>query len=66
MYNGHESINQANLPSYRKGEFFKALPASALADLEPLKSSSPSTHVTAVVWPSTSPKPVRCSASHPR
>ena len=47
MYNGHESINQANLPSYRKGEFFKALPASALADLEPLLA--PSAYPTGMV-----------------
>ncbi|MGA9060086.1 MAG: Crp/Fnr family transcriptional regulator [Terracidiphilus sp.] len=33
---GHELTNQASLPSYRKGDFFKALPAAALADLEPL------------------------------
>jgi len=40
MYNGNESTNQANLPSYRKGEFFKALSAAALADLEPLLAPS--------------------------
>jgi CRP/FNR family transcriptional regulator, cyclic AMP receptor protein len=40
MYNGHESTNQAVLPSYRKGEFFKALSAAALADLEPLLAPS--------------------------
>ena len=32
--------NQANLSSYRKGEFFKALSAAALADLEPLLAPS--------------------------
>ena len=44
MNTGHETTNQANLPSYRKGEFFKALSAAALADLEPLlvPSSYPS------------------------
>jgi CRP/FNR family transcriptional regulator, cyclic AMP receptor protein len=36
----HETMNQASLPSYRKGEFFKALPAAALADLEPLLAAS--------------------------
>ncbi len=36
MFTGHESTNQAGLPCYRKGEFFKALPAAVLADLEPL------------------------------
>jgi len=40
MNNGHETTNQANLPSYRKGEFFKALSAAALADLEPLLAAS--------------------------
>jgi CRP/FNR family transcriptional regulator len=29
-------MNQMGVPSYRKGEFFKALPAAALTDLEPL------------------------------
>jgi CRP/FNR family transcriptional regulator len=32
--------NQASFASYRKGEFFKALPAAALADLEPLLAPS--------------------------
>jgi CRP/FNR family transcriptional regulator, cyclic AMP receptor protein len=36
MSTGHDAMNQAGLPSYRKGEFFKALSAAALADLEPL------------------------------
>jgi CRP/FNR family transcriptional regulator len=40
MYTGNETTNQANFPSYRRGEFFKALPAAALADLEPLLASS--------------------------
>lgn len=40
MYNENESTNQANLPSYRKSDFFKALPVSALADLEPLLAPS--------------------------
>ena len=40
MNTGHETTNQANLPSYRKGEFFKALSAAALADLEPLLAPS--------------------------
>ena len=40
MHTEHETTNQANLPSYRKGEFFKALPAAALADLEPLLAPS--------------------------
>ena len=40
MYNENESTNHANLPSYRKGEFFKALPAAALADIEPLLAPS--------------------------
>ncbi len=47
MYNERESMNQAGQPSYRKGEFFKALPAAVLADLEPLlmPSSYPSNMV---------------------
>ncbi len=40
MQTRHESTNQATVPSYRKGEFFKALPAAALADLEPLLAPS--------------------------
>jgi CRP/FNR family transcriptional regulator len=40
MYTEHETTNQANLPSYRKGEFFRALPAAALANLEPLLAPS--------------------------
>ena len=40
MHTGRETTNQSNLPSYRKGEFFKALPAAALADLEPLLAPS--------------------------
>lgn len=40
MYTGNAMTNQANFPSYRKGEFFKALPAAALADLEPLLAPS--------------------------
>jgi CRP/FNR family cyclic AMP-dependent transcriptional regulator len=36
MYTEREGTNQAGLPSYRKGEFFTALPAAVLADLEPL------------------------------
>ncbi len=31
-----ENANEKSVPPYRKGEFFKALPAAALADLEPL------------------------------
>ena len=43
MNTGHEMTNE-NHPSYLKGEFFKALSAAALADLEPLlvPSSYPS------------------------
>jgi CRP/FNR family cyclic AMP-dependent transcriptional regulator len=40
MQMGHESTNSSNLPLYRTGEFFKALPAAALADLEPLLAPS--------------------------
>ena len=40
MQTGNESTNNSNLPSYRKGEFFKALPAAALTDLEPLLAPS--------------------------
>src|ERR1700728_5021620 len=36
MSTGHDAMNQMGVPSYRKGEFFKALPAAALTDLEPL------------------------------
>jgi CRP/FNR family transcriptional regulator len=39
MSNGHETTNQ-NHPSYLRGEFFKALHAAALADLEPLLMAS--------------------------
>jgi len=47
MYYERETMNETALPSYRKGEFFKALPAAALADLEPLlvPSSYPSNMV---------------------
>lgn len=47
MYAAIESTNQANVPSFRKGEFFKALPAEALADLEHLLA--PSTYPTGMV-----------------
>jgi CRP/FNR family transcriptional regulator len=47
MYNERESMNQAGQPSYRKGEFFKALPAEVLADLEPLLM--PSTYPANIV-----------------
>ena len=40
MEMGHESDCNAGLPSYRKSDFFKALPAAALADLEPLLTPS--------------------------
>ena len=40
MQTGHDLMNNAGLPSYRKGEFFKALSAAALADLEPLLAPS--------------------------
>jgi CRP-like cAMP-binding protein len=33
-------MNHAGAPSYLKGEFFKALPAAARADLEPLLAPS--------------------------
>ena len=38
MQAAHETTKQANLPPYLKGEFFKALPAQALADFERLLS----------------------------
>ena len=47
MHTAYESTNQVNLPSYLKGEFFKALPAEALADLEHLLA--PSTYPTGMV-----------------
>jgi len=40
MQNGLETAINAGLPYHRKGEFFKALPAAALADLEPLLAPS--------------------------
>jgi len=40
MHTALESTNQASLPVYRKGEFFKALPAEALADFERLIAPS--------------------------
>ena len=40
MHTAYESTNQASLPSYLKGEFFKSLPAEALADLEHLLAPS--------------------------
>jgi CRP/FNR family transcriptional regulator, cyclic AMP receptor protein len=40
MYTGSDSTNQTNFPSYRKGEFFRALPAAAMADLDPLLAPS--------------------------
>jgi CRP/FNR family transcriptional regulator, cyclic AMP receptor protein len=40
VYNDHDKLNDTALPSYRKGEFFKALSAAALADLEPLLAPS--------------------------
>ena len=40
MHTAYETTNQASLPSYLKGEFFKALPAEALADLEHLLAPS--------------------------
>jgi len=40
MHNERESVNETALPSYRKGEFFKALSPAALADLEPLLAPS--------------------------
>lgn len=40
MHMGHDLTNNAGVPSYRKGDFFKALPAAALADIEPLLAPS--------------------------
>jgi CRP/FNR family transcriptional regulator, cyclic AMP receptor protein len=40
MHNDRERMNETPLPSYRKGEFFKALSAAALTDLEPLLAPS--------------------------
>lgn len=40
MQTGHETTNQTNPLSYRKGEFFKALSSAALADIEPLLAPS--------------------------
>jgi CRP/FNR family transcriptional regulator, cyclic AMP receptor protein len=47
MQIAYEATNQASVPSYQKGEFFKALPAEALADLERLLA--PSTYPTGMV-----------------
>src|SRR5579863_1060774 len=40
MQTGRDLMNHAGVASYLKGEFFKALPAAALADLEPLLAPS--------------------------
>jgi CRP/FNR family transcriptional regulator, cyclic AMP receptor protein len=40
MYNDRDKVNDSTQPSYRKGEFFKALSAAALADFEPLLAAS--------------------------
>jgi CRP/FNR family transcriptional regulator len=40
MYTAQESTSQAGLHSYRKGDFFKSLPAEALADFERLIAPS--------------------------
>ena len=40
MHTGHDLTNNAGVPSYLKGDFFEALPAAALADLEPLLAPS--------------------------
>jgi CRP/FNR family transcriptional regulator, cyclic AMP receptor protein len=40
MQNEQQKMNDSVLPSYRKGEFFKALSPAALADLEPLLAPS--------------------------
>jgi CRP/FNR family transcriptional regulator, cyclic AMP receptor protein len=40
MQNERERMNESAIPSYRKGEFFRALSAAALADLEPLLAPS--------------------------
>jgi len=40
MQTTHETTNQANLSSYQKSEFFKSLPADALADFERLLAPS--------------------------
>lgn len=47
MQSAYESTNQTSVPSYRKGEFFKALPAEALADIEHLLA--PSTYPSGMV-----------------
>jgi CRP/FNR family transcriptional regulator len=40
MSNQREKTNERSAPSYLKGAFFKALPAAALADIEPLLTPS--------------------------
>ncbi|MGA8630368.1 MAG: Crp/Fnr family transcriptional regulator [Terracidiphilus sp.] len=40
MYNERTRMNETPLPSYRKGEFFKSLSATALSELEPLLAPS--------------------------
>ena len=40
MHMGHDLTNNAGVPSYRKGDFFKALSTAALADIEPLLAPS--------------------------
>jgi len=54
MQTGHDLTNNTGVPSYRKGEFFKALSVAALTDLEPLlaPSSYPS---NAVLFTETQP-----------
>jgi CRP/FNR family transcriptional regulator len=47
MQTAHESTHQANLPSYRNGEFFKGLPGEARADIEHLLA--PSSYPTGMV-----------------
>jgi CRP/FNR family transcriptional regulator len=47
MHTTYEVTNQANLSSYRKGEFFKSLPTEALADFERLLA--PSTYPVGMV-----------------
>jgi len=40
MYTAYDSTLQSNVPSHRKGQFFKELPADALADFERLLAPS--------------------------
>ena len=64
MHTAYESTNEANVPSYLKGEFFKSLPAEALAELEHLLA--PSNYPSGMVLFCASPRQAKCWAFPPR